>query len=371
MPTTVVHVIVSLVHGGAERTLTRIVPDGGIGADGARHLVVTLRSGGAFAPELRARGVPVVSLGMRPGPSALLGWWRLVRLLRRVRPALVLSWLYHADLVATLAVPFAGRPRLVWNLRGTAKSPAGSPWHTRLTVRLLARLSRRPWAVAANSHAGRRDHEALGYHPRRWIHLPNGIDTDRWRPDADDRSAVRTELGLDDDEVACVAVARVHPQKDHPTLLVAMGRLVERNPDRRLRLVLVGEGTATLPLPPAIAPRVLALGARDDLPRLLRGADLAVLSSAFGEGLPNVVAEAMATGLPAVVTDVGDAAELVGDTGWVVAPGDAAGLGEALRAAVDAGAGERRARGRAARERVAQQWSLDGSLAAYRELWTR
>ena len=371
MATTVVHVIVSLVHGGAERTLTRIVPDGGIDDDGNRHLIVTLRSGGAFAPELQDRGVPVVSLGMRPGPSAVRGWWRLVRLLREVRPELVLSWLYHSDLMATLAVPFARRPRLVWNLRGTAKLPAGSPWHTRLTVHLLARLSRRPWAVAANSHAGRRDHEALGYRPRRWIHLPNGIDTDRWRPDVADRAAVRAELGLSDDEVACVAVARVHPQKDHATLLAALDRLGDRAADRRVRLLLVGEGTTQLQIADGLASSVLALGPRDDLPRLLRGADLAVLASAYGEGLPNVVAEAMATGLPAVVTDVGDAAELVGNTGWVVAPGDAAGLAEALRTAVDAGDEQRAARGAAARRRVAQGWSLDGSLAAYRALWTR
>lgn len=366
MAPTVVHVIVSLVHGGAERTLTRIVPDGGTDVDGTRHIVVTLRDGGAFRPALDARGVQVISLGMRPGPSALLGWWRLVRVLRRARPDLVLTWLYHADLLGTLAAPFARSPRLVWNLRGTAKLAGGSPWHTRVTVRVLALLSRRPWAVAANSRAGRADHEAIGYRPRRWCYLPNGFDTDVWAPDLEDRAAVRSELGLHD-EIAVVMVARVHHQKDHATLLAAWQEVTAVIPDG-VRLVLVGAGTEELTAATTAQDRVLALGSREDVPRLLRGCDLAVLSSAYGEGLPNVVAEAMATGLPAVVTDVGDAALLVDDTGWVVPPSDPEALAAALRAAIGAQPAERTRRGERARQLIVDRWSLEGSRGAYRRL---
>ena len=367
MAATVVHVIVSLVHGGAERTLTRVVPDGGRDVDGTRHIVVTLRDGGAFRPELDARGVGVISLGMRPGPSALLGWWRLVKVLRGCRPELVLTWLYHADLLGTLAAPFAGSPRLVWNLRGTAKLAAGSPWHTRATVRLLALLSRRPWAVAANSRAGRRDHEAIGYRPRRWCYLPNGFDTDVWRAAAQDRVAVRTELGLADDEVTVVMVARTHHQKDHPTLLAAWRQVNAACPDPA-RLVLVGAGTEELTAASPPEDRILALGSREDVPRLLRGCDLVVLSSAYGEGLPNVIGEAMATGLPAVVTDVGDAARLVDDTGWVVPPGDPDALAAALQAAITLSESARIRQGERARQVIEDRWSLEASRQAYRRL---
>lgn len=366
MGATVVHVIVSLVHGGAERTLTRIVPDGGTDDHGTRHIVVTLRDGGAFRPALDARRVRVISLGMRPGPSALLGWARLVRVLREQRPDLVLTWLYHADLLGTLAAPFARSPRLVWNLRGTAKVAGGSPWHTRLIVRVLALLSRRPWAVAANSQAGRAAHEAIGYRPRRWCYLPNGFDTEVWRPEAQDRADVRRELGLQE-EVAVVMVARTHHQKDHPTLLAAWRQVAARCPGRA-RLVLVGPGTDQLPIDGASEDSIIALGSREDVPRLLRGCDIAVLSSAYGEGLPNVVGEAMATGLPAVVTDVGDGARLVAATGWVVPPADPDALAAALQAAITAPAAERRRRGAAARSLIADHWSLEATHQAYRRL---
>lgn len=367
MPRTVVHLIVSLVHGGAERTLTRIVPDGGVAKDGTRHVVVALRDGGAFLPELTRRQVPVVTLGMEPGPRLLRGGWRLVRFLRRVRPDIMMSWLYHADLVATLTAPLCGSPRLIWNVRGTVKDRRAMRWHTRLTVTLLALLSRRPWAIATNSLAGRRDHEAIGYRPHRWRYLPNGFDTELWHPDPTDRAAVRVELGMRDEEVAVVMVARCHDQKDHATLLAAFERVIVEHPDG-IRLVLVGAGTERLEIAAECRRAVHLLGDRDDVPRLLRACDVAVLSSAYGEGLPNVIGEAMATGLPSVVTDTGDAALLVGPTGWVVPPRDPEALAAALLEAKSEPEESRRLRGCDARARIVEDWSLDASRDAYREL---
>lgn len=355
--------------------LTRVVPDGGVDADGTRHHVVVLTPGGPFADELVRRGVPVEDLDMRPGRDAVRGLVRLVGVLRRLRPTLVLSWLYHADLLSTLAAPLAGSPRLVWHVQGTLESLAGIPWHTRVVMRLLALLSRVPEAVAVNSSAGRRDHETLGYRPRRWVTLPNGFDTDEWRPDAADRTAVRAELGLPGAAPVVVHVGRVHPAKDHPTLLAAFARLRTRLPEARL--VCVGGGTEGLPGAAPVAPgrpvapdaAVLGLGDRSDVPRLLRAADVAVLSSRT-EGLPNVVGEAMATGLPCAVTDVGDCARLVGPTGRVVPAGDPGALADALEALLLLPATDRAALGRAARDRIAAEHGMVACRAAYRDLWS-
>lgn len=354
--------------------LTRVVPDGGVDPDGTRHHVVVLTPGGPFADELVRRGVPLEDLGMRPGRDGVRGLLRLVRVLRRLRPTLVLSWLYHADLLATVAVPLAGSPRLVWHVRGTLESLAGIPWHTRIVMRLLALLSRRPDAVAVNSEAGRRDHERLGYRPRRWVLTPNGFDTEEWRPDPADRATVRAELGIPAAAPVVVHVGRVHPAKDHATLLAAFALLRARVPD--VRLVCVGPGTEALPgvattdrAAPDGAAAVLALGDRDDVPRLLRAADVAALSSRT-EGLPNVVAEAMATGLPCAVTDVGDAARLVGTTGRVVPPADPSALAGALEALLRLPEQQRAALGAAARERIRSEHGMVACRAAYAALWS-
>ena len=372
----VLHVITGLDRGGAERTLLRILEaESGSGQD-PRHVVVSLSAQGAFADAFRTTGARIHELGMRAGVPAPAGWWRLVRIMRRERPDLVLAWLYHAQLLATLAWPLARRPRLIWNLRGTPHDPAGRSRRNRLVVGLLARSSRLPWAVAANSHRGQQAHAELGFHPRRWLHLPNGIDTDRWRPQCEDRAAVREAWGVDEATRILVMVARAAPQKDHATLLAALTRLATDNEpaDRAAgrhpwHALLVGRDTDELALPAMLEDRVTALGDRSDVAWLLRGSDVAVLSSAYGEGLPNAVAEAMATGLPPVVTDVGDAGVLVGDTGTVVAPRDPAALAVALDGALRLPAADLAAQGRAARSRIETRYSLAASLAAYRALW--
>lgn len=346
--------------------LTRVVPSDGHGEDGSHHAVVVLGALGPFADELVARGVTVVPLGMRPGRDLVRGTVRLVRALRSLRADVVLAWLAHASLLATLAAPSAGRPRLVWLVRTSLESWAGIPWHGRLTVRLLALLSRRPDAIAVNSTAGRRDHERLGYRPRAWVLVPNRFDPDEWRPDAEDRAVVRAELGLAPDDVVIAHVARVHPIKDHAGVLAALEPVLRAHP--RARALLIGSGTETLALPEGLGGRVLALGERTDVARLLRGADVAVLAS-LAEGLPNALGEAMATALPCVTTDVGDAARLVGPTGRIVRPGDAAALADALGELVAMPAGGRAELGRAARERVLAQHGPEIAAAAYAGLW--
>ena len=157
-------------------------------------------------------------------------------------------------------------------------------------------------------------HEALGYRPRDWVHMPNGVDLNRYRPDTRDRVQVRAELGLDATTFAVGMIARADPQKDHVTFLAAAEIVAAQHPN--LRFILAGRETEKLPA----VDRILTLGEREDVPRLLRGLDVVVLSSAYGEGTPNIIAEAMATGVPCITTNVGDAAALVGCSGLVVAP---------------------------------------------------
>lgn len=373
-PTTVVHLITTLGQGGAERVLSQVVPRPGEHSD-ERHVVVSLVDGGMFADELIAAGIEVRGLGMRPGRDVVRGTLRLARTLRELRPEMVISWMYHASLLDLLARPFAGpgrRARMVWMVRGSLHTglgrDSGLPLHTRATVRLLSRRSRRPEAIVTNSRSGRSHHGRAGYRPRRWVLLPNGCDIERFRPDASDRAGVRAELGIPSDALVAITVARVHPQKDHPTLLAALHSVRATHPE--LECVLVGTGTEALTSRSPEALRVHGLGERTDVARLLRAADL-VISSSLTEGLPNALLEAMASGVVPVATDVGDCRRVIGATGSVVDPGDPAALATAIGRLLAIAADARAVLGARARERVTEHFAIGTARLDYRALWDR
>jgi len=368
-PKTVIHLITTLSQGGAERVLSQVVPRPGEHLD-ERHLVVSLVRGGMFADELTAAGVEVRDLGMRPGRDVVRGAVRLARLLRETRPDMVVSWMYHASLLDLLARPLAGaarRARMVWFLQASLESMASLRRHTRLTIRILARTSGRPEAVAINSVAGRSQHAHFGFRPARWVHLPNGCDTDHFAPDPEGRVEVRRQLGIEDDELVIIFVGRNHPEKGFDLLLDALPLLEDIG--RRAVLLLVGAGTQHAAVRTGAGLRVIALGERNDVADLLRCADALVLPSRT-EGTPNAVIEAMSTALPCVVTDVGDSADVVGDTGIIVAKPTAEDLAAGIQQLAALSDEERSHQGAAARQRAVSRHELRTARSRYRHLWT-
>ncbi|MEI7606934.1 MAG: glycosyltransferase [Rhodospirillaceae bacterium] len=368
---TVAHLITTLERGGAEAMLTKLAK--AHAGQGVRPLVISLTGPGIYGPELEAAGIPVWSLGLRrgvPEPGALL---KLVGILRREKPDLLQSWLYHADLLALLAAPLAGVRRLAWNIRCSDMDMRRYSRLSRWLVALLARLSPLPDAVLVNSEAGRLLHHELGYRPKRWETIANGFDITRFRPDPEARRAVRAELGLPDDALAVGLIARFDPMKDHASFLAAAERVARRHP--RARFVLAGLGIE--PANPAfaaassgaLAGRASLLGPRADIPHLLAALDVGCLSSAFGEGFPNVIGEAMACGLPCVATDVGDSGRIIADTGRVVPPANPAALAEALDDLLDLPDDERRRLGAAARQRIEEHYALAIIAGRYLDLY--
>jgi glycosyltransferase involved in cell wall biosynthesis len=367
----VVHLISGLEVGGAEKTLHQIAL--GLRDRGFDVTVASLTRVGPIGRQIAAEGVPVLSLGMRRGSPSPSGFLRLVGHLRRLSPDVLQTWLYHADLLGAVAGRAVGVPAIAWNLR-TSKLDL-SPYRrlSRWTLAACARLSRLPDVVIVNSEAGRDSHAGLGYRPRRWVVIPNGFDLDLFRPDPAARAAFRREIGAKDGEILVGLIARFDPAKDHGTFLRAAGLLARRRPD--VRFLMVGEGVtvqnATLSgliKAEGLSEKVWLLGLRDDLPRVYAGLDIEALSSR-AEGLPNVVGEAMAAGVPCVVTDVGDARRMVGETGVVILPGDAEALAAGLERLVAEGAETRRRRGVRARQRVAEEYGLARIVDRYAELY--
>lgn len=349
------HVITGLQTGGAERMLANLC----IAAEkaGRNPVVVSLTDGGSQFERMQASGVRVISLGMRRGVPSLKGLRRLARIVREEAPDVVQSWMYHADLYALLARALAGRrgeTRLYWGVRCSDMDLGQYGLSLRIVVRLCALLSRFVDGIVVNSHAGLRIHGRLGYDTSRMTVIDNGIDTETFRPDATQRAETRASLNIAGDSFVIGCVARVDAMKNFPGLLSMLARMDD------VTCLAIGKGTDAL----APTKGLVALGERDDVPALLNALDLFVSVSSFGEGFSNVIAEAMATGVPVVATDVGDARRIVGIAGRIVPPDDA----EALAAAVADMRDDpqtRRAMGKAGRARIEQEFSLRRCIEAF------
>jgi glycosyltransferase involved in cell wall biosynthesis len=308
-----------------------------------------------------------------PNPIYVL---RLARRLREERPHLVQTWLYHADLLGGLAAKLAGGIPAVWNIR---HSTLDRHEKRRLfwTVRTCAGASHYlPQHIICCSQASRREHVAVGYAAEKMSVIPNGSDVESFKPDSQARHLVRQELRIPDAAPLIGFMARFHPQKDHRTFIDAAARLHRDRPDAHFLLcgeeiteanrVLMSwiEGTG--------APQCFhLLGLRMDIPRLTASLDIATSASAFGEGFPNVIIEAMACEVVCVVTDVGDSAAIVGESGYVVPIRNAQALYQAWTRVIDAPPEVRQQLGRAARRRVREHFNLPDIVTRYEEVFER
>ncbi|MDR5638513.1 MULTISPECIES: glycosyltransferase [unclassified Thermosynechococcus] len=368
----ILHIITSLSDGGAEAVLYRLITHD----REDEHYVLSLTSEGKYGSLLRELGVDVTALGMPRGrltAAGLMGLWRAVR---RVQPDVVQTWMYHADLLGGLVGRMTGVP-VVWGIRNTTLEPGKSARNTRLVARLCGRLSRRlPVRIVACAEAAVEVHAALGYDRHRMVVIPNGYDLNRFAPDDEARKRLRDEWQVSDDLPLIGMVARFDPQKDHGNLIAALAELARRGV--AFRAVLVGTDVtlqnrelAHAVQAAGLSERVQLLGPRTDVPVVMNALDVHVLSSAYGEAFPNVLAEAMACGTPCVATDVGDAARIVGETGWIVPTKDSAALAQALVAALTArmDRGNWIKRQSACRARIGEHFSIEAMVERYRAVW--
>jgi len=368
----ILHVITALPTGGAEMMLFKL-----ISATRGEwpQVVVSLGKIGRIGRLISDLGVPVYPVdygGLVPKPLRLFG---LISLVRRLRPRLMVGWLYHGNAAASLAASVCGGSiPVVWNIRQSLYDLEVEDWTTAKLIRLSARLSRKAEAVIYNSQISAPQHEALGYCAVNRVVIPNGFDCRQFLPDADARQRIRAELGLPEDAIVVGLTARYHPMKDHRNFFQAAGMIAQRYPSARF--LLVGSGTTNqepglrkLIAEHQLANRVLLLGDRADMPALTASLDIACSASAWGEGLSNAVGEAMACGVPCVVTDVGDSARLVGETGVIVPAKDSQALANAFSRLIEAGPSGRRRLGDAARLRIETEFSLDRVAQRYIEVY--
>lgn len=373
-PRRLVHVITSLDRHGAQVMLYELLK--ATDPNRFRSAVISLSAPGPLQTAIADLGVPVYSLGMSGGRPSLVGLTRLARRLRALRPELVQTWMYHADLLGGLAARLVTSAPVVWGLHNSNLDPGTTKRTTRATVWACARLSRLvPRRILSCSQVAMRLHRDLGYDAGRMVVIPNGFDLEAYQPSRGHYAAIRGELSIDCDATLVGMVARYHPQKDHRTFIDAAARVARHRP--RTWFVLAGEGVedsnqelGALIRETGVAERFRLLGPRTDIPRLTAAFDCAVTSAAFGEAFPLVIGEAMACGVPCVATDVGDSALMVGQTGRVVPPGDPVALAAAIESLLALPEAARCALGAAARQRIRTDFALPVIADRYQALYS-
>lgn len=368
----ILHVITGLNNGGAEAVLFRLI---GHSIHRETHHVISLLDDGFYGAKLRDLGVHVDTLNLSGLNGLVRGLPRMFRIIRRVRPDVVQTHMYHANFFGGMAARLGGCRGVVWGIHHSSLS--GDKMGTRLIARMCGPLSRWvPSAIVCCSENGADIHVSMGYRRDSVRIIPNGYDLSVFCSDDAVRDRVRANWCRGNNDLLFGMVGRWNAQKDHANLLQALSLLKRGNLDFRCLLVGPGMKSTNRELMKVIKAngledRVIPLGPRDDVPALMNALDIHILSSAYGEAFPNVVAEAMACGTPSVTTDVGDAAFIVGNDEWVAPPRNPKLLADAVvRALGDIEKFGRPLVGRRCRSRIKEHFALERMVESYRGLWS-
>lgn len=368
----VVHVINSFQFGGAERMLCNLVLR--TDRDRFEPSVVSLIDDMTVAGPLLDAGIPIKVIGMRPGIPDPRGIAKLARHFWRVRPAVIQTWMDHSNLIGGMAARLAPRTPVVWGIHHSNHIKSLTKRSTLATVWAGGKLSRRlaTRIVCCSEHA-RTMYAQRGYAEDRLAVIPNGFDTEAFRPDAAARANLRLELGIGPETPLVGLIARYDPFKDHETFLRAAAKLVQLRPG--VEFLLCGHGVddsnnilKAMMGSLGIADRCHLLGARSDVPRVLAALDLCAQSS-VSEAFPLVLGEAMATGVPCVATDVGDSALIVGKFGRIVPQRDPDALAAGCAELLALSPSDRQKLGQQARQRVCELFDLGAVTRRYEQLY--
>ncbi|MBZ5877366.1 glycosyltransferase [Chromohalobacter israelensis] len=371
-PLNVLHVITGLTDGGAEDSLYQLCHNDRRNM----HRVVCLMDAGQYGPRFEAAGIEVVYLHMPPGRVTFAGLWRLWRTLRELRPDVVQTWMYHANLVGGVMARLAGVKAICWGIHNSNLMPGVTKRSTIWVAKTCGALSRVvPSRIVSCSQHAVEVHRKLRYAAMKFVVVPNGYNLLLLTPDAGARGRVRQEWGVDDDMPLFGMVARFDPLKDHANLIAALAQLKGLGWDFRCALIgaeVDAENAELVQLLEdyGVRERVLLMGRRSDIPAVMNALDVHVLSS-LSEAFPNVLSEAMACGTPCVSTDVGDAAFIVGDTGWIAPPADPGALADQLALALEeyADVPAWQARKHRAHQRVVDSFSVQRMIDGYSASW--
>jgi glycosyltransferase involved in cell wall biosynthesis len=366
----ILHLITTLDVGGAECMLLKLInsaiPD-------FQHKVIYLKGNGKLVERFDNSVEPPICLNLKGSLRIANALKMLINQVNDYQPDIIQTWLYHADLFGLLVGKIAHAPVILWNVRCSYIDFSDYALSSKLIFKVLTHLSTRPTGVIFNSESGRKFHQQCGYRPKLCQVIPNGFDIHRFRPNQAARKEFRSQLGIRMEAPVIGMVARYDPIKRYPVFIQAARILLESISD--VKFVLVGEGVngENRVLDQQIASLGLGdhfylLDNRPNLHDIYPIFDINTLTS-YSEGFPNVIGEAMASGVPCVATMVGDAEKIIGDTGIIIPVDRPQRLAEAWKEMLALSMEDKMRLSRAARKRVVDNFDILNVTKQYESLY--
>jgi glycosyltransferase involved in cell wall biosynthesis len=367
----ILFLIIGLDTGGAEIMLYKLLSR--INREQFQPIIISLLNKGTLGDKFLELDIPVYCLEINKF-NLLFAVTRLFNLINKLEPDLIQGWMSHGNIAGELINIFRVKkiPTL-WNIRQSLYSLSYETKLTAIIIKLLAIFSSFPQAIIYNSKISCEQHQRLGYDHTKSLIIPNGFDPEIFKPSLGAKQKLCQELNLSPDLILIGLVARLHPMKDHENFLQAAKIITQKN--SKINFILVGKNIdknnsylLNLINKLNLSHQVHLLGQRNDIPLINTAFDMAT-SSSYTEAFPNVVGEAMSSGVPCVVTDVGDSAWIVGDTGKVVPCKNPQALARAWQELMEMTPQQRQLLGEKARQRIIANFSLNSIVAQYENLY--
>jgi glycosyltransferase involved in cell wall biosynthesis len=370
----IVHVISGLNKGGAELMLFRLINQSTSLDSSNKHVVISLNNFGSLGPEFVKIGVEVIALRMSFGVSFFSGLFHLAVKIKREKPDIVQTWMYHSDLIGGLFARIFSSSKVVWGVRSTS-IPQGPFSLSFWLVRLCSIFSYIiPHAIICCANSSKDHHLKLGFAKAKMIVIPNGYLVNSALPDSQEILSMRKSFGITSDILIIGAVGRFDPLKGYDIFIEA-ANFLEKSFERKILFLMIGRQiTNENPLLKKLISekggkaKFMMIGERNDVSRLMSMLDIFCLSSR-SEGFPNVVAEAMLMQVPCVVTDVGDARKIVGKNGIVVKRNDPQELASGILQLLNMHRDERKALGISGRAEIIKSYSIDAVAKQYAKIY--
>lgn len=369
----ILHIITSLGDGGAEKTLYKICKYN----TNHENIVISLAGPGKYYPLLKKLGVKTYCLSVNIF-TIFIKFFSLLKIIKFYKPDIVQTWLVHADFIGGIAAKLCGVKNIIWNIRYTDLKIRKSKLTTIIIVKILSYLSFFiPISIILNSKKAKKIYKKKGYNKKKFVFIPNGYDLSILKPDRLERERFRKKLRIKKNIIIIGNIARYDPKKDHANLIRAISLLKLKN--HNFLFILVGRKVSkhnkelnSLIKKFQLSDKVKLIGQSKNIVQILNGIDIYVQSSSFGEGFPNVVAEAMSCGIPCVVTDVGDFSFIVGKTGYSIPPCDPKILGKTIEKAINQiGTKQWNKKKYESRLRIKNNFNIKKMINNYNNLWAK
>lgn len=370
----VLHIITGLKKGGAETLLFNLCKFD----KQHKHTIISLSNIEDSELPFYYPNLSVHSLNFPNGRVKILGLYKLYKLIKKIKPNVVQTWMIHADLIGGIVARFAGIKNIIWGVHHTVLLRGKVKYSTILILKFNAFFSNFiPKKIIYCAEKSRIIQESIGYKKSKGIVIHNGYDLNNFFQNDALRNEFLNEFNTSENTFAIGHVGSYDPLKDQNTLIEALKILHEKH--FNFTAVLVGKNLdknnsemVSKIKDSGLCDHVHLLGIRNDIPSIMNGIDIFMLTS-LSEAFPNVLNEAMACGTPCITTNVGDASLIVDNTGWIVNPKEPKSLADAVIKA----ANEKKLdnykwihRQKECRQRISKNFTLEKMVTKYVEAWS-